>query len=205
MHNGVKMEYNDENKKRLEQQALAGNRAAQSMLNTLNSDNYDNSMEINTSNNGVDFKNVQMEYRNDRTGRQFEKGDNAWRRNFRTQEGKDYINDFINLNFTAPSGDSSNQKDDAKKRAITNTTRQFKYTTDGKYDDFDVTNADYEQAVNDIKNYFSYGSAEEAAKHFDTSGLGNVEALWNIYNKTKGTIDFDQFIADIKSGRRSND
>lgn len=199
------MEYNDENKKRLEQQALAGNRAAQSMLNTLNSDNYDNSMEINTSNNGVDFKNVQMEYRNDRTGRQFEKGDNAWRRNFRTQEGKDYINDFINLNFTAPSGDSSNQKDDAKKRAITNTTRQFKYTTDGKYDDFDVTNADYEQAVNDIKNYFSYGSAEEAAKHFDTSGLGNVEALWNIYNKTKGTIDFDQFIADIKSGRRSND
>ena len=77
MHNGVKMEYNDENKKRLEQQALAGNRAAQSMLNTLNSDNYDNSMEINTSNNGVDFKNVQMEYRNDRTGKQFERGDNA--------------------------------------------------------------------------------------------------------------------------------
>jgi hypothetical protein len=77
MHNGVKMEYNDENKKRLEQQALAGNRAAQSMLNTLNSDNYDNSMEINTSNNGVDFKNVQMEYRNNRTGKQFERGDNA--------------------------------------------------------------------------------------------------------------------------------
>lgn len=77
MHNGVKMEYNDENKKRLEQQALAGNRAAQSMLNTLNSDDYDNSMEINTSNNGVDFKNVQMEYRNNRTGKQFERGDNA--------------------------------------------------------------------------------------------------------------------------------
>lgn len=205
MHNGVKMEYNDENKKRLEQQALAGNRAAQSMLNTLNSDNYDNSMEINTSNNGVDFKNVQMEYHNDRTGKQFEKGDNVWRRNFRTKEGKDYINDFINLNFTSPSGDSSNKKDNTKKRVITNTTRQFKYTNDGKYDDFDVTNADHEQEVNDIKNYFSYESAEEAAKHFDTSGLGNIEALWNIYNKTKGTIDFDQFIADIKSGRRAND
>lgn len=76
MFNGTKIVEGDDNFKQLEQYALNGNRGAQSMLNTLRSNNYDNSMVVNTSNTGVDFQNVDMSYYNDRTGKQFEKGDN---------------------------------------------------------------------------------------------------------------------------------
>jgi len=76
MFNGTKIVEGDDNFKQLEQQALNGNRAAQSMLNTLRSNSYDNSMVVNTTDNSVDFQNVNMNYYNDRTGKQFEKGDN---------------------------------------------------------------------------------------------------------------------------------
>ena len=76
MFNGTKIVEGDDNFKQLEQQALNGNRAAQSMLNTLRSDSYDNSMIVNTTDNSVDFQNVNMNYHNDRTGKQFAKGDN---------------------------------------------------------------------------------------------------------------------------------
>ena len=76
MFNGTKIVEGDDNFKQLEQQALNGNRAAQSMLKTLRSNSYDNSMIVNTTDNGVDFQNVDMGYYNDRTGKQFERGDN---------------------------------------------------------------------------------------------------------------------------------
>lgn len=74
MFNGTKIVEGDDNFKQLEQYALSGNRFAQRILETLPKSNND--IVVNTSSDGVDFKNLDMDYYNERTGKQFEKGDN---------------------------------------------------------------------------------------------------------------------------------
>lgn len=74
MFNGTKVVEGDDNFKQFEQQALNGNRFAQRMLETLRKDSYDNKMVVNNTDTGVEFENVDMNYKKERTGRQFEKG-----------------------------------------------------------------------------------------------------------------------------------
>lgn len=208
LFNGLKIEQGDKNYEQLKAQALNGNRAAQRMLATVESDSYDNSMEVNTTGNSVDFKNVDMEYRNDRTGDQFSKGDSWWRRNIsRTKEGKDYISDFTKLKFNLDDANSTEPSEKASKKSIAYQTRLFNYN-DGKYDTYNMDNAAHEKTVRDIANYFSYGNAEEAAKHYDVSGIDDINALWTIYNNAVSSgqkIDFENFINNVRAERRTKD
>ena len=75
MQDNVKIEYTPAVKKKLAEQAMSGNVAAQSILATLDADGYNNNLVINRSKNGVTYNNLNINFQQDRTRKQFEKGD----------------------------------------------------------------------------------------------------------------------------------
>lgn len=206
MFNGTKIVEGDDNFKQLEQQALNGNRAAQSMLKTLRSNSYDNSMIVNTTDNGVDFQNVDMGYYNDRTGKQFERGDNWWRRNVsRTKEGKDYIKDFIELKFGTPD-DKKEEKDTNLGVLSHGNDASFIYhdQEDGtKLYSTGPQNMQNEKIIRDI--FSNLGSTrEDLEKKYNFDNWGeNFWTLQNWYNVNRD-YDVNALIDRIKKGVASD-
>lgn len=206
MFNGTKIVEGDDNFKQLEQQALNGNRAAQSMLKTLRSSSYDNSMIVNTTDNGVDFQNVDMGYYNDRTGKQFEKGDNWWRRNIsRTKEGKDYIKDFIELKFGTPA-DKKEEKDTNLGVLSHGNNASFIYHDQENGTKLYSTGPQNMQNEKIIRDVFSnLGSTrEDLEKKYNFENWGeNFWTLQNWYNVNRD-YDVNSLIDRIKNGTASD-
>ena len=196
MFNGTKIVEGDDNFKQLEQYALSGNRFAQRILETLPKSNND--IVVNTSSDGVDFKNLDMDYYNERTGKQFEKGDNLWRRTFRTKEGKNYIEDAIKIKFTPLSKNKTEENNDLID--ISTGIRRFSYDKDGKYDQYLQSNANFLKTLDQIIDYFTLGR-EAGDKKYKFSGEGlDMDAMWSIYNNQNSPIDLADFRRRILAG-----
>lgn len=199
MQDNVKIEYTEAVKKKLAEQAMNGNVAAQSILATLDADGYNNNLVINRSKNGVTYNNLNINFQNDRTRKQFEKGD-KWRfRNFTgTQERDNIIQDFLDLKLDNPV-QASDETQTPDPIVIGAQNRRFSYDENGAYNVYDKNNATYMKELEYLRDYFKLGTEkgrEVADKAYQLPESIDKDALWKIY--TEQGIDLDAFIKRIQ-------
>lgn len=199
MQDNVKIEYTEAVKKKLAEQAMNGNVAAQSILATLDADGYNNNLVINRSKNGVTYNNLNINFQNDRTRKQFEQGD-KWRfRNFTgTQERDNIIQDFLDLKLDNPvqAGEEIKNTDPI---VIGAKNRRFSYDETGAYNMYDKNNAMYMKELENLRDYLKLGTEkgrEVADKTYQLPESIDKDALWKIY--TEQGIDLDAFIERIQ-------